>query len=188
VGRWEPNARGRLEEAALDLYVERGYEGTTVAEIAQRAGLTERTYFRYFADKREVLFGGSAELQQLLVSGVHQAAASVAPLDAVARALEPVVDLLEARGDQARRRQTVIDAQPELQERELAKLATLATAMAATLRERGVEEPAASLSAEAGIAVFKVAFERWIEDPAHQDLSALLHASFDELRSVAART
>jgi hypothetical protein len=58
--RWEPNARGRLEQAALALYGERGFENTTVAEIAARAGLTERTFFRHFADKREVLFAGGA--------------------------------------------------------------------------------------------------------------------------------
>ena len=70
MGRWEPNARGRLEQAAMELYLERGFDQTTVAEIAERAGLTERTFFRHFADKREVLFAGAGALQELLVSAV----------------------------------------------------------------------------------------------------------------------
>ncbi len=87
MSRWEPNARGRLEQAALELYVERGFEQTTVAEIAERAGLTERTFFRHFADKREVLFAGAGTLRELLVSAVAGAPASAAPIEAVAAAL-----------------------------------------------------------------------------------------------------
>ena len=88
MGRWEPNARGRLEQAAMELFIERGFEQTTVAEIAERAGLTERTFFRHFADKREVLFWGQGALQDLLVSAVAGAPDSAAPIDAVAAALE----------------------------------------------------------------------------------------------------
>ena len=88
MARWEPNARGRLEQAALELYGERGFEQTTVAEIAKRAGLTERTFFRHFADKREVLFWGAGALQELLVGTVASAPDSAAPIDAVAAALE----------------------------------------------------------------------------------------------------
>ena len=102
MGRWEPNARGRLELAALELYVERGFEQTTVAEIAKRAGLTERTFFRYFADKREVLFGGSASLQELLVSTVAGAPDLTNPLDAVALAIEAAAARLQERRDYAR--------------------------------------------------------------------------------------
>src|SRR6266851_9963154 len=161
MSRWEPNARGRLEQAALDLYVERGFEQTTVAEIAGRAGLTERTFFRYFADKREVLFSGAGTLQELLVSAVASAPDSAAPIDAVAAALEAAGALLQERREFARQRQTIIAANPELQERELIKLASLASAMADALRQRGVGYSAASLAAEAGIAVFRIAFERW---------------------------
>src|SRR6202035_2298884 len=88
MGRWEPNARGRLEQAALELYLERGFEQTTVAEIAKRAGLTERTFFRHFADKREVLFSGAGALEELLVSAVAGAPESSAPMAAVAAGLE----------------------------------------------------------------------------------------------------
>ncbi len=185
VSRWEPNARGRLEQAALELYGERGFEQTTVAEIAERAGLTERTFFRHFADKREVLFSGAGPLQELLVSTVAGSPDSVAPLDAVAAGLEAAGALLQERREYALRRQSIIAANAELQERELIKLASLASALADTLRRRGVRDPAATLSAEAGIAVFRVAFERWINETNEQDLRQLMQESLAELRAVA---
>jgi len=186
MGRWEPNARGRLEQAAMELYVERGFEQTTVAEIAERAGLTERTFFRHFADKREVLFAGAGMLQEFLVSGVTGAPDSVTPIEAVAEALEAAGALLQERRDYSRQRQAVIAANPALQERELIKLASLAAAVADALRQRGVTEPAASLTAEAGIAVFKVAFERWVSDASQRELPRLIRASLDELKAVTA--
>ena len=186
MSRWEPDARGRLEQAALALYGERGFEQTTVAEIAKRAGLTERTFFRHFADKREVLFWGAGTLQEYLVSTVASAPDSAAPIDAVAAALEAAGAALQEGGERARRRQVVIAANPELQERELIKLASLASAMAGALRRRGVSDPAASLTAEAGIAVFKVAFERWISDTSQRDLPQLIRESLDELKAVTA--
>ncbi len=184
--RWEPNARGRLEKAALELYVERGFDQTTVAEIARRAGLTERTFFRHFADKREVLFDGAGQLQELLVNAVADAPDSAAPIAAVAAALQATGAIFDQRRALARQRQTVIAANTELQERELIKLATLSAAIAGTLRERGVKDPAASLTAEAGIAVFKIAFERWITDPGQQDFGYFVRESLDELKAVTA--
>ncbi len=184
--RWQPNARGRLELAALELYSERGFEQTTVAEIAERAGLTERTFFRHFADKREVLFGGAGGLQELLVNAVADAPDSLAPLDAVAVGLDAAGALLQERQEFAFRRQSIITANAELQERELIKLASLAAAIADVLRRRGVGDPAASLTAEAGIAVFKIAFERWVEDADRQSLQAFMRDSLDELQAVTA--
>jgi AcrR family transcriptional regulator len=186
MGRWEPNARGRLEQAALELYIERGFEQTTVAEIARRAGLTERTFFRHFADKREVLFAGAGALQELLVSTIASAPDSAAPIDAVATALEAACAVLQERRAYSRQRQAVIAANPGLQERELIKLATLALALADALRRRGVTDPAASLTAEAGIAVFKIAFERWINQTSPPDLPRLIGESLDELKAVTA--
>jgi AcrR family transcriptional regulator len=186
MSRWEPNARGRLEQAALALYGERGFEQTTVAEIAARAGLTERTFFRHFADKREVLVWGAGALQELLVSTVASAPDSVAPIDAVAAALQAAGALLQERRESARQRQAVIAANAELQERELIKLASLASALAGTLRRRGVSNLAASLTAEAGIAVFKIAFERWISETSQQDLPHVIRESLDELKAVTA--
>jgi AcrR family transcriptional regulator len=182
--RWEPNARGRLEQAALELYIERGFDQTTVAEIAKRAGLTERTFFRYFADKREVLFGGSGELRELLTREVADAPAALAPLDAVAYGLAAIAALFELRGEFPQQRQTVISANTDLQERELIKLASLAAATAEALRQRGVKEPAASLTAEAGIAVFKIAFARWVDKANKRGFARLIRESLDELKVV----
>jgi AcrR family transcriptional regulator len=186
MGRWQPNAQGRLEEAALALYSERGFEQTTVAEIARRAGLTERTFFRYFTDKREVLFAGGDLLRERFETTLATAPDSMTPLDAVAAALDSVAALFHDRGEHARRRQAVIVANAELRERELIKLATLAATLADGLRRRGVPEPAASLTAEAGIAVFKVAFERWIGDTGEGDLTRLIRESLDALKAVTA--
>jgi AcrR family transcriptional regulator len=186
MSRWEQNARGRLEQAALELYGERGFEQTTVAEIAKRAGLTERTFFRHFADKREVLFGGAGTLQELLVNAVADAPDAAAPIDAVAAALEAAAELLQTRREYALRRQAVIAANTALQERELIKLASLAAALAGALRRRGVADPAASLTAEAGIAVFKIAFERWINQTNERDFPQLIRESLDELKAVTA--
>jgi AcrR family transcriptional regulator len=186
MGRWEPNARGRLEMAALELYDERGFEQTTVVEIAKRAGVTERTFFRYFADKREVLFSGAGSLQEILVTSVAAAPASTSPIEAVTAALEVAGSLLQERRDFARKRQAVITVNAELQERELIKLASLASAMATVLRTRGVSEPTASLAAEAGIAVFKVAFETWVSAADDLDLPRVIRESVEELQSVTA--
>lgn len=170
----------------MELYLDRGFEQTTVSEIAARAGLTERTFFRHFADKREVLFGGSRSLQELLVGTVAATAASATPIDAVAAALAAAGGAMQDNLEHSRQRQAVITANPMLQERELIKLAALGGALAAALRERGVTEPAASLAAEAGIAVFKIAFERWVGGTGDPTLSALMSDSLDELRAVTA--
>ena len=187
MARWKPDSRGRLEQAALALFHERGFDNTTVAEIAARAGLTERTFFRYFADKREVLFGGAGALQELLVRAVAEAPAEVAPLNAVGDALGAAGELLQERRKFSRQRQAVIASNVELHERELIKLAALAAALAEALRDRGVKDPAASLTAEAGIAVFRVAFERWADEPLELDLPQLIRDSLEELREVTAR-
>jgi AcrR family transcriptional regulator len=185
--RWGPDAQGRLMKSALELYAKRGYDQTTVAEIAQRAGLTERTFFRHFADKREVLFAGSNNLRDLLVTAVAGAPPSAAPIEAVAAGLLAAgVVFDDERRDYSRRRQSVIAANAELRERELVKMATLASAIADTLRHRGVSDPAASLTAEAGIAVFRVAFARWVD--AHNELgwSELVRDSLAELKVLVA--
>jgi AcrR family transcriptional regulator len=187
MGRWQPDARGRLANAAMELYAERGFDQTTVAEIAERAGLTERTFYRHFEDKREVLFAGAGELEELIVNAVVQAPGGLAPIEAAAAGLQAAAGAIEQGGELPRQRQAVIAASSELQERELIKLASLGAALAGALRQRGVDEPAASLAAEASIAVFRVAFERWIADVDGQDLQPLIRDSLDELRAVTAR-
>ncbi len=187
MGRWEPNSRGRLQEAALALFAERGFDQTTTAEIAVRAGVTERTFYRQFADKREVLFGGSDLLQEAIVAGVAGAPASEGPLDAVTRGLEAAAAFLgEFRKDLSKLRHSVIAANPELHERELAKLGAYAAAVAEALRQRGVGEPRATLAADAGMTVLRVSIDRWAAGDDDRDLTAILAASVDELRGLAA--
>jgi AcrR family transcriptional regulator len=186
VARWQPDARGRLQKAALALYAERGYEATTVADIAERAGLTKRTFFRHFADKREVFFEGSETLQELFVAAVLEAPESAAPLDAVAAGLDASAAFFEGRRDYAAVRQRIVLGTPELLERELIKLASMVQAVAAALRQRGVGDPAAALAAEAGIAIFRVGFARWVAEGHRDAMGQILREALDELRAVAA--
>ncbi|WP_212998542.1 TetR family transcriptional regulator [Winogradskya consettensis] len=164
MGRWEPGAMGRLQEAALDLYLERGFEQTMVADIAGRAGVTARTFFRYFTDKREVLFAGASELERRALEALAEAPADASALDAVTAALDAAAEVVGGDRELARKRQAVIRANPELQERELIKLASLAAGLADALRQRGVDALEARLAAEVGAAVYRVAFEQWIDD------------------------
>lgn len=170
----------------MELFGERGFQETTVAEIAARAGLTERTFFRYFADKREVLFSGGSALEERVVSSLDQTPNSLPAIDAVGLAVEAGSALLQGRRAYAQQRQAVISANAELQERERIKLASLASALAQGLRRRGITDPAAVLAAEMGVAVFRIAFERWINETSQRDLSQVVRESLNELKLVSA--
>jgi AcrR family transcriptional regulator len=186
MSRWKPDAEGRLMSAALTLFDEQGYEETTVAEIAQAAGLTKRTFFRYFSDKREVLFSGSHELERRWLEGMADAAVDASPLAVVLAGLDPVAEMFVERHAFARVRSGIIAANPELQERELIKLQNLAGAIKAALCERGVSSNAAILAAQAGVTVFHVAFARWVEQDDPTAFRRLMDESLEELRSVTA--
>jgi len=186
MARWEPNSRGRLAAAAMELYGERGYEQTTVAEIAERAGLTERTFFRHYVDKREVLFAGAVDVQEVFVRAVADALTCAVPIDALAVGLDAVAAQFADHRDFARSRQAVIMANPELRERDLVKLATMSAALADTLCRHGVAEPAASLAADVGVAVFQVGFGRWIAADEEREMSLLLREALDELKALTA--
>jgi AcrR family transcriptional regulator len=184
--RWEPDAAGRLTKAALELFDEQGYDATTVAEIAERAGLTKRTFFRHFADKRESLFHGSDQFERVWLEGIDGAAADADPLTAVTAGFAPIGAMFRDRHPFARTRAAILAANPELQERELIKLHRLTGAITATLVRRGAPENAAALAAQAGVAVFHVAFGRWVRQDDPASLSALLDASLRELQAVTA--
>jgi AcrR family transcriptional regulator len=187
MARWEPDAVGRLQAAAVELYREPGYDKVTVAELAARAGLTPRTFFRYFSDKREVLFFGAEKLELLVAEGVVAAPSGTPALEAVAAALAPIArrsDEDPAIADYVRQRHALIRTYAELRERELAKHASLALVTAAALRRRGVPEPAASLAAEAGLAAFTVGFERWAEDPRRRKMRHHVREAMSDLARV----
>ncbi len=188
MSRWQPDARGRLEKAAYELFLERGYEQTTVADIAERAGLTERTFFRHYADKREVFFGGSSALQDELLRALDAAPAALPVIEAVRLAVEAVATLFHGRRAFARERQQLVTKHADLQEREMIKRATLTNALAQGLQRRGVPESSASIAADMGIGVFYVGFVRWLDDPAARELLAVVREGFDQLKAVASGT
>lgn len=184
MSRWKPDAAGRLTVAALALFAEQGYQATTIAEIAERAGLTQRTFFRHFSDKREVLFSGSEELVRLWIEAVAVAPTQASAMAAVAAGFDPVAEMFVDRHGFARTRARIVAANPELMERELIKLQSLAEGIEAALIERGTPASAATLAAQAGVTVFHVAFARWVQQDDPAALRQLMDDSLHELRAV----
>lgn len=182
--RWSPDAELRLIKAAITLFDERGYDETTIAEIAAAAGLTKRTFFRYFTDKREVLFKGSPELQDRWIGGIHSAAPEASPMAAVAAGLDEVAAIFTDRHPFAKMRSRIVAANPELQERELIKLQKLAGAIEEVLVQRGLSADAAALASQAGVTVFHVAFARWVDQENPAAFKRLTHDVLSELQSV----
>lgn len=186
MARWEPGAAERLQRAALELFATRGFEQTTATEIAESVGLTERTFFRHFSDKREVLFHGQDLLVKAFVEGVAGAPPG-SPIEIVGSALQAGTSTFpDERRPYASLRQSVIDQNPALQERERHKLATLATAVADALRARGVDDLAATLAAETGITVFGVAFGLWIREGERRSLPDITAQVLRELLALTA--
>jgi AcrR family transcriptional regulator len=186
MSRWKPGARGRLEQAAYELFLERGYDQTTVVDIAERAGLTERTFFRHYSDKREVLFGGTTVLLDELLRALHETAQEIPTIEAVRIAVEAAASIMHGRRVLAREREHIVAAHADLQERVLIKRATLSAALAQALEQRGVPKSAASLAADMGMTVFYVGFGNWLNDPADRELVDIVHEGFDQLKAVAA--
>lgn len=182
MARWEPGTRDRLREAALELFARKGFEETTTAEIAAAAGVTERTFFRNFADKRDVLFASQEDYVQRFLTGIAAAPAGAAPLELVAAGLEGgSAFFTDELRPHSRKRQTVIEANPALKERELLKGRRLAAALGEALRTRGVPEPAATLAGETGASVFHVAFGQWIAPGETRSIAEIARGLLAEL-------
>ena len=179
------DARRRLQQAALDLFRERGYEATTTAEIAARAGVTERTFFRHFADKREALFDGEDAFRAALSDGVLAAPAGTTPMDAMLLAFRSVVQTIENNRPITEPRQAVIAQTPALQERVLTKTAGLTEGLSEALSRRGVEQGLAALAAQVGMAAFAYATRAWFYDP-EPGLGAHLTRAFAQLKDLSA--
>ncbi|MFL4901661.1 TetR family transcriptional regulator [Streptomyces sp. MMS24-I2-30] len=183
MGRWEPDTRGRLERAAIELYLEQGFDQTTVAQITQHADLTTRTFFRHFLDKRDVLFVGMDELRERVAKAIAAAPAAWPAVKAAASGMNIAAAALQMRRDEAQDRRKLINATPELRERELMAFASVAKAVAEALSERGTEERVARVTAEAMLAAFRVAFEYWGEHP-DRELPQLVDETLDELKRI----
>jgi AcrR family transcriptional regulator len=177
--RWEPQARKRLQDAALELFLAHGFDNVTVAQITERAGLTRRTFSRYFADKRDVLFVGSEQLPAALAAAVERADPDLDPFAAMLAALTVVGDLVA--DEHAAERRAIVKASPELQERVLTKFAAVTSALAASLEQRGAGAATAALLAPVGIAIFRAAFDRWTEHPGRAGLADGIRETAAEL-------
>jgi AcrR family transcriptional regulator len=189
MARWTPGAAERLQQAALELFATRGYEQTTATAIAQSVGLTERTFFRHFADKREVLFYGQEQFVRAFLDGVAAAPEDASPLEVVACALRSAAAWFpDERREHSRIRQAVIAQNPALQERESHKLAGLAGTVADALRARGVGEPAATLAAESAATVFGIAFAQWIREDEERSLTDIAADVLRELGNLTTKT
>ena len=182
MARWEAGAGERLQKAALELFTTQGFEQTTAAEIAQAAGLTQRTFFRHFGDKRDVLFHGQDLFVQAFLAGVDAAPPDAPPMELIASALASAASLFtNERRPYSLMRQSVIDKNQALQERERHKLAGLAVEVAGALRARGITDPAATLAAESGATVFSIAFALWIRESGQRSLTAIVDSVLNEL-------
>lgn len=190
MARWQPNAAGRLHDAAIELFVERGFDRTSVAEIAERAGLTERTFFNHFANKRDVLFGKPAELQeQIVVREIAACADDVPALDMVVRGFQATADeVLEALRSPAALRRQIIDSTPELQEREEGKLAALTSVIAGALQARGLDAGSALLTARVGVLIKQTAEQSWVQPTERRPLRELLSEALASLRLITGQT
>ncbi|KJS58630.1 TetR/AcrR family transcriptional regulator [Streptomyces rubellomurinus] len=189
MGRWEPGARERLVVAAVDLFTEQGYDATTVAQIAERAGVTKSTFFRHFPDKRELLVAGQETLSRLLAEGIADAPGDASPLEAVAAGLERASAAMgPGSRELAPRLKAAVAASAELQERDALKTVSLAAAMTTALVARGVPDPTAALAGELGVLAFKRGYARWAEDDrgAEDGLAGYALAALDELRAASA--
>jgi len=184
MARWAPNASERLVLAALDLFEERGYEKTTVIEIAERAGLTKSTFFRHFADKREVLFGGDT-MAGLLVEGIEAAPEGATALEAVTHALDAVgrEAFTPERREFSARRRAVIAANPELQEREALKGLALTASMTEALERRDTPALTAYLAAQLGALALKIAYEFWGDARSDTQFGEVARRTLRELRT-----
>jgi AcrR family transcriptional regulator len=189
MGRWEPGARERLVVAAVDLFTEQGYDATTVAQIAERAGVTKSTFFRYFPDKRELLVAGQETLSRLLTEGIAEAPDKAGPLEAVAAGLERAsTSLGPASRELAPRLKAAVAASSELRERDALKSVGLAAAMTTALVARGVPDVTAALASELGVLAFKRGYAEWAEGDraGDDDLAGYVLAALDELRAASA--
>ena len=187
MSRWQPGARERLEQAALDLFLEQGFTETTVPQITARAGLTTRTFFRHFADKREVLFAGEELVPERVARLMAEAPPSLGPMELITEGLAPAAaEIFQGRGlDYLLRRRAAIDAEPALHERELRKFSLMSKALEQGFRDRGVDDLTAQLAAEIAVTTLRIAVTRWLNQRGEPDLPTTIKQTLAAIRHLA---
>ncbi|TXR55780.1 TetR family transcriptional regulator [Quadrisphaera setariae] len=184
MARWAPGTRERLRAAALDLFEEQGFAATTVPQIADRAGLTRRTFFRHFSDKREVFFGDD-EIPATASRILADAPADTAPVALVLAGLRGLArHRFEPQREAVRKARRIIDAEPVLRERDLRKQAELREAIREGFERRGQEPLVARVVAGLAVELFQTALERWVADESGALLTDHLDATWETMRSV----
>lgn len=186
MGRWQPDARERLEQAALDLFLEQGFAETTVPQITARAGLTTRTFFRHFADKREVLFAGEELMPEQVARFLGEAPPSLGPMELITEGLAPAAaQIFAGRSlDYLLRRRAAVDAEPALHERELRKFSLLSKALEQGFRNRGVDDLTAQLTAEIAVTTLRIAVTRWLNHNGDPDLPTTINQTLAAMRQL----
>lgn len=187
MSRWPPGARQRLETAALELFTLQGFADTTVPQITARAGLTTRTFFRHFPDKRELLFGAEDELPAMVAAVMAQAPAALSPMALIAWGLDVVARTrFDGQREHVSMRRAVIRTDEGLRERELRKLDELSTAISGAFRSRGLDQLTSALAGQSAVIVLDTAVDRWLDQDGENPLTAILHTTLAALRSMTA--
>ncbi len=185
MSRWEPGAAQRLQAAALELFVEHGFAAVTVPQITARAGLTTRTFFRHFADKREVLFTGEDALPAVMAQVFAQSPPEMTPMELIVKGLcEVVAPRFDGLRDHLRVRRGVVLSDEGLRERDLRKRALTAEAAISGFRDRGLTVLEATLAAQLAATIIDTAISRWLDDETDRPLAAIMVETAAALKDV----
>ncbi len=182
--RWPEDSRTRLIDSSLALFVEHGYAEVTVDDIAERAGVSARTFFRHFPDKEEVLFADDDELLPVLLAAIGSGEAGQSAEHDMARALLTLAEQFQPDREQLSHRQRIIDSHVALSGRELAKQARWQQSVMDALVARGYSVEQSDLLAAIGFAIFRRALHAWLAEPSGPRLAERIQTALPQVRSV----
>jgi AcrR family transcriptional regulator len=181
MGRWAPGVAGRLRDAAIELFSVDGFDLVTVEQIAAAAGVTQRTFFRYFPTKEDVLFAEGDDIVAELRTGLAAAPRTASPATMLLAAMTSLAEALEPRRNENRRRAHIIRSVAALRERELLKQHYIALELVDEFVSRGIPRPRASMLAGVGMVVFQSAHSAWVTDRARTTLAARIEVGLREI-------